>query len=78
MGCGQLATDTLQQRWCAWSQCERIATIQVLAGDLLRRRRRHHGFFCVPHAVETSWSLRERAAVDVWFAVVRSEQRHRV
>jgi hypothetical protein len=56
-------------------RCERVAAIQVLAGDLLRRRRRHHGYFCTPHAVEVSRSLRARAAVDVWFAVVHHERR---
>lgn len=75
---GQTATDAPAPRRCAWSRCRRDATIQVLAGDLLRRRRRHHGFFCAAHSVEASSSLRARAAVDVWFAVLDADQRHRV
>jgi hypothetical protein len=49
-----------------------------MAGDLLRRWRRHHGCYCAPHAVEMSRSLRARAPMDVWFTVIRSEQCHRV
>lgn len=78
MGGGQVVSDTPAQRLCAWLRCERVATIQVLAGDLLRRRRHHHGFYCAPHSVETSRSLRARAAVDVWFTVIPSEQRGQV
>lgn len=78
MGCGLRVTDAPPPRRCAWSRCERVATIQVMAGDLLRRRRRHHGCYCAPHAVETSRSLRARAPMDVWFTVIRSEQCHRV
>jgi hypothetical protein len=44
----------------------------VLVGDLLRRIRRHHGSYCVPHAVDTSRDLRSVTGEDVWFTVIGS------
>ncbi len=75
---GQTATRRAGAPTMRLVTMSRDATIQVLAGDLLRRRRRHHGFFCAAHSVEASSSLRARAAVDVWFAVLHADQRHRV
>ena len=65
-------------RPCAWVRCAQAATVQVLAGDLLRRRRRHHGFYCALHAVEASRNLRARAAVDVWFTVLGTHRHAQV
>lgn len=72
---GAAAAEPPSPQRCAWLECPRAATVQVLTGDLLRRRRRPHGCYCAPHSVATSRELRARAAVDVWFAVIRADRR---
>jgi hypothetical protein len=54
---------------CVWEGCERAAAVQVLKGDL-GRRREPYGEYCVPHSVIASRLLRENHGADVWFAVI--------
>jgi hypothetical protein len=56
-----------------WAQCGRRAVVDVMVGDLLRRHRRHHGRYCVPHSVTKSRALRTQTSADVWFAVISGD-----
>jgi hypothetical protein len=47
--------------------------VEVLRGDLGRRRERH-GNYCMSHSVITSRELREEQGVDVWFAAIREDR----
>lgn len=57
-------------RHCMWGGCGLPAMVDVMVGDLVRRERRHHGRYCVQHAVAESRALRTRVGGDVWFAVI--------
>jgi hypothetical protein len=61
------------KRMCLWEGCDRPAVVEVLRGDL-GRRREHHGNYCVSHSVITSRELREEQGGDVWFAAIREER----
>ena len=63
----------MAERICLWEGCDRPAVVEVLRGDLGRRRERH-GNYCVSHSVITSRELREEQGVDVWFAAIREDR----
>jgi hypothetical protein len=58
---------------CRWEGCDRAAAVEVLEGDL-GRRRQAYGRYCVPHSVITSRTLREDHGTDVWFAVIAPDR----
>lgn len=62
----------MAERVCLWEGCDHVAAVEVLRGDLGRRRERH-GHYCVPHSVITSRVLRAEQNGDVWFAVIVSD-----
>ena len=63
-----------RRRMCVWEGCDRAAAVEVLEGDV-GRRRQPHGHYCVPHSVITSRVLREDHGADVWFTVIADDGR---